>query len=56
MKREKIQEAIRLLEECLNDEEGYEDEGMESEDSMPSAPAEDPNDKVKLAAAAMRRR
>lgn len=57
MKREKIQEAIRLLEECLNDEEGYEDEsdeGMESDDSMPAAPSGG-DDKTKMALAVMRR-
>ena len=60
MNKEKIQQAISLLQECL--EGDYEEESDEGEDmsesSYPSGDmgGESANDKVKMAAAMMKRR
>lgn len=60
MSAEKLRQAMRLLQECIDEYEGGEseesDEGYEdSSDPMPSMGGGDGGDKIKMAAALMRR-
>lgn len=60
MSREKLKQAMQLLQECMDEYEGEDtEEGMESSDESESMGDSEPmmsgNDKVKMAAALMKR-
>jgi hypothetical protein len=53
MDKEKLRKAIQLIQECLDGDEGYEEEDMEEESSDDSS---EMSDKIKLAASMIKRK